>query len=316
MAKRQRVDWSDWEAMQYRTSMKEALQQRKVKLPIDTPRGRTTFFKVSKEIMAILKNAHGNFRPRNIVSIENITGDLRRWFIDNGVFYPDLRAMKRYEKERPTVGAAPDPKDERIAELQLEVEAQKQTVVDLLNDLKTAKAEVAELRAKPDAFTVVQRWVAQTLAMALSQADAEKKGWTSVPPQPKEPIRPEDSILERYTKEPIPDFERARRKDPTPTQGTGDLRPKFAIVADFVGVDKHTIHQGVSDIANPRYLDSGSKLDGMKAFHSNGGRVVVWATHAPHDWEAKLQGMGVTFKRFHGSTQALIDHIRHEAVKK
>lgn len=100
------------------------------------------------------------------------------------------------------------------------------------------------------------------------------------------------------------------------TEGT-ERKPKWAIVADFVGSDKALIHKELSEFLALRYLDAPNKFDGLPNFNSTGGRILLWADHSPHAWEQSIRAKGIFPKIFHGTLHQLVEFLKHELqVKK
>lgn len=91
MTRRARVDWTTYEQAQFYAAVVDLLKGRKIELPISTAAGRTAFLQACRDAqVAIVEN-----RRRNIASIDNITGDLRRRFIETGVLPQHPEKLKK-----------------------------------------------------------------------------------------------------------------------------------------------------------------------------------------------------------------------------
>lgn len=301
-----RVDWTAYEQGQVYAATVDLLKNRKVSLPVEPP---------GKEFLQAIRDAQVSLpenRRRPFASIDSLTGDLAKRFVDNGIIRKDHHESYRRgwnKKQKNAEAPEVDPRDTRIEELQHEVTGNNQYIQELHGRISSLEAELEYWKNQPGPMDFIQQWVAQTLSLAMQGAEAAKR-------RSEGGMEPAPDLLERYRKQPIPQFERERRKDPTPTPGTGDLRPKFAVVGDLLGPDKEAIHKECGTVAQMRYLDATNKLQGLKQFNANSGRVVIWTDHASHEFENTLKSLGVTYKRFTGSLPQLIEHIKHEALKK
>jgi hypothetical protein len=157
------------------------------------------------------------------------------------------------------------------------------------------------------------------LAMALQMHEDRNKPAFVRPPPGGAAAAPKVDAPPERRKETLPDFERDRRRDPvayaSQLNGSVPQKPKFALVADFVGSDTGTIHRELGELADMRYLDAPAKLQGLRQFNANAGRIVLWADHAPHDWERAMKAMGVSYRVHRGSLPSLVQSIK-DAVQK
>lgn len=293
MSRKAKIIWTLTEESDFYAAFVTSLQKRRLAFPVQ-----------SSDLKAIMESAREGVlvlkveRRREMSSVDSIRGDVAKRLIDNGIFPRNyLEALRRNAK----VANDDDPQAKRIEELtakvtQLEGQLQaSEEEIGMLGD------QLREAQNQPTPAQAIQRLVAETLAMALSLHDDSRK--------------PEGVRVQREREE-IPAFERERRKDPVAAASggvNGARKPKFALVADFVGSDKAAIQSALGELADLRYLDAQAKLQGLKDFNANGGRIVMWTDFAPHDWERSLTAMGVSFNRFKGTLPALIEHVRVKA---
>ena len=76
------------------------------------------------------------------------------------------------------------------------------------------------------------------------------------------------------------------------------------MIADFVGSDTSYLHDELKEVAEMRYIQAKNQFD-LRQFNANGGRIVVWTDHSPHEIDKKLKMQGVSFRRFSGTLAGL-----------
>lgn len=297
MSRKAKIIWTVTEQADWYAAFIAALKERDVAFPV-TQSDLKKIMEAAREALKVLKVE----RRRDITSIDSIRGDLAERLIGNGIFPRNYLTELRRPGSKAAAGATgkEDPQARRIAELEEHVKALEDERDGLLLEKGDFIERIAVLDRRPTATESIQLFVAETLAMALDLHEQGK--------------RPEALRIPREKAE-IPDFERERRRDPVAAAGGGlnGGKPKFALVADFVGSDKAAIHSACSGVADLRYLDGHGKLSGLKVFNANGGRIVVWTNYCPHDWEQSLTSMGVSFHRHRGTLPQLIEHIKGKA---
>lgn len=243
---RKRIDWTEYEQATMYSAIVELLKSRKIETPISTAKGRTAFLNVARDAQVALPE---NRRRKHLNSLDNITGALRQRFIDNGILPRNLEALKKGAKVK-----APDPREEKIAELTQQLE---QVREEWANQLEQAKQQCTQLQTinndlreritvlenQPTPMMMLQEAIADTLALAMRKANDVNKpaffrpGGGSVAPKSAgirrddDPTHDEAAFVERR-KENLPVFERERRKDPSPTSSAGEKLPKVVIVAN------------------------------------------------------------------------------------
>lgn len=167
MPRGKRVDWTDYEQSQVYSAAVEMLKQRKVQLPISNSAGRVAFLKVMRECQVVLPD---NRRRPHINSLENISGDLATRFITNNVLTKDFKNLKK-GSDKKLKEQAPDPQALRIQELEAEVAGNKQYIQEREDRITELEARIVELQSQPTPMQLIQKFVADTLAMALTQAN-------------------------------------------------------------------------------------------------------------------------------------------------
>ena len=88
-----------------------------------------------------------------------------------------------------------------------------------------------------------------------------------------------------------------------------DRKPRFALVADFVGSDTAYLHEELKEVAEVRYIQPSNQFD-LRQFNANGGRIVLWTDHSSHEVERKLKAQGVSYKRFSGTLAGLAAAVK------
>lgn len=226
-------------------------------------------------------------RKRTLTTISNIPKPLLDRFILNNFLPKDWEKMGRRVKR------VPDQTVDRAKELEVILLQRDQEIAAL-------KTAVENLLARPGTTEVLQIWIARTISLALIEANSANK------PEAQTPLR----AMEAKIKEPIPDFERQRRKDPTgfAVGLSTKAKPKFAIISEFSNVDKGKLHNDIQSAADMRYIDSMEKFGTLGRFNADGGRIIAW--NCPEMWEKSLQLMGVSFHRHKGPQSTLVQHIK------
>jgi hypothetical protein len=292
-----RIDWTEYEQAQVYAATVDLLDNRKVALPVEGFKGGKAFMQAIRDAQVALPEK----RRRPLASIDAVSGDLRKRFIDAGILPRDIDSLRRGADKKSAAPEAPDPKDERIAELEQQVSRLEDEVSSLEQANTTQAGRIAELEARPDAMTVVQQWVARTLSLALIAADdAKKPAAMRVEPQ--------------QTKEALPQFEKDRRKDPV-AAAAGSARPFRAKVAVIGGQpqDHASIAEHLADHADLRYFSpqpSASVMDAIKGIAGSGGTVLLWSDHASHQVESQLKARVVQYHRHSGNLTSLIERIK------
>lgn len=227
-------------------------------------------------------------RRRNLIMMSHITKYLRDRFITNGMLPKDWENHKR-KQHRVKVD---DPKDDQIAALEAQIKT-------LTEDLKGMDEENTRLLTQPSPLELIEDFFARIIRKGL---------------KPEEPAKPHGITL----KMPIPEQEKARRKDPmgfTASLAGGTTKPKFAIVSSFDDVDKGQLHRLIAGVADMRYIDGANKFNGLGRFNADGGRIILWIDKCQPSWEAELQNMGVSFHRHKGPQSSLVQHIKEVVAK-
>jgi hypothetical protein len=169
--------------------------------------------------------------------------------------------------------------------------------------------EVTRLRAAVRSEAeVVKGFVSDILATALQRVEDSKK------PQA---VRLEPIVYPQQQKEEIPEWERERRRDPTPKPtGNGAHKVKVAIVGgsnpDHAAILREVQAAGREDL-DLRFFGGdlqGSKADAVKGVASTGGRVLLWIDHAPHEAGVRMNSMKVGFERYSGNLNGLIEKVK------
>lgn len=315
MARSPKIIWNVTEEADWYAAFLEGLKERKVPTPVG-PGHLKEVMEAAREALKVLRVE----RRRSITSIDAIRGELGKRLVGNNIFPRNYLDVLRRGAAKKAIEPEIDPNLQRISELEAEITKHTSYIEELENRLETAQGRINELENQPTPMQLLQRAVAETLAMALTMAEDQKKpAGLRVPGG--EPSQAGKSTTEAdRRKEDIPQFERDRRKDPIAftsaiNASTPGNRPKFALIADFTGGDKANIHAAVREIADVRYLDSSNKFQGLKQFNANAGRIVVWTDHSPHDWESSLKSLGVSFHRHRGTLSSLIQHIKDSVDK-
>lgn len=284
-----RTIWNLSEESDWYAAFLVELDERKVPRPVS-----------SLHLKAVMESARAALkvlkveRRRPINSVDSIRGALGARLVDNGVFPRDyLQSLRRSAKVKN------DPKDAQIAALNAQIKTLTDQLHEANTDLKGMDEENNRLLLQPSPLELIEDFFARIIRKGL---------------KPEEPPKPHGVTL----KIPIPEQERARRKDPlgfTASLSGGTTKPKFAIVSSFDDVDKGQLHRLVSGVADMRYIDGVNKFTTLGRFNADGGRIILWTDKCQPSWEAELQNMGVSFHRHKGPQSSLVQHIK-EAVAK
>lgn len=231
-------------------------------------------------------------RRRNLVTIDHVTKYLRERFITNNMLPKDWENQKR-KQHRVKVADSRD----------IEMEELRAARIALNEENKLLEARVEELedriKGQVSPLELIEDFFARIIRKGL---------------RPEEPPKPHGVTL----KMPLPEQERARRKDPmgfTASLAGGITKPKFAIVSSFDDVDKGQLHRLISGVADMRYIDGINKFTTLGRFNADGGRIILWTDKCQPSWEAELQNMGVSFHRHKGPQSVLVQHIKEAASK-
>lgn len=271
-----RVDWTEHE--------QDELYTASVSLFKENPKMR--FLEGVRMAQIVLQPG----RKRTLSTISNIPKPLRDRFVLNGFLSKDWEKMGRRVKR------VPDTTVSRVSELEETIKLRDQ-------EIEALKTKIESLMARPAADQVVQAWIARTISLALIEANAANK------PEAQTPLR----AIEAKLREPIPDFERQRRKDPTGfTVGMNNKsKTRFALISEFDNVDKGRLHNEIQGFADIRYIDALDKFGTLGRFNADGGRIITW--NCPEVWEKSLQLMGLSFHRHKGPQSTLVQHIKDSA---
>ena len=288
-----RVDWNLTEQSDWYAAFLEALKKRKVEFPVRQSDLKDVM-ESAREALLVLKVE----RRRPIASIDSIRGDYAKRLVDNGVFPRNYLEVLRRQKKTDTDEPEELSEDaKRIAELENELAEKDNQLTEASDQLAAATTRLEEFATQPTPAQLLQRFVAETLAMALDMHEARGK-----PEHVRMPLAP---------KEEVPQFEKDRRKGVLPEQQSQRVfRPRIAVLADFVGSDTRLLNDALKDEADMRYLDAPAKFQGLKEFNANHGRIVMWTDHAGHGWESSLSKMGISYSRFYGSLPSLLEHLK------
>lgn len=153
MPKGKRVEWSEFEQDTLYSAVVAVLKR--------DP--RLTLIKAMQASQIALQDEK---RRRNINAIANFPAPLRNRFITAGLLSKDWEKTRR---RRETTPSGPDPKDQRIEELEAEVNR-------LAEELRAARIQVAQLEAEPGAMETIQNFIAETAALAMQKLRAVPGG--------------------------------------------------------------------------------------------------------------------------------------------
>lgn len=298
MSRKSKIIWTLTEESDFYAAFISELQHRKMTFPVDNSR-LGDIMKAARDAVKVIKVE----RRRDITSVDSIRGEIAKRLIDNGFFPRNYMVSLRRGYRAGDQEGEPDPKDIRIADLMNQIEAADRDLAEYKLTVQNLRDRMQLMSEQPTPVQLIEDFFARIIAKGLGMKAASEK--------------PAHAIISNVKKEELPEFERERRKDPTGyIAPTANGKPKFALVADFVGSDKASIHEAVSDVAELRYIDAQAKLQGLKDFNANGGRIITWADHMPHQWDRSLTALGVTYSKHHGSLPKFIDLIKAKAATK
>jgi hypothetical protein len=263
-----RIDWTTYENAQVYAATMDLLAKRKVALPVSDPQSGKLFMQAIRDAQVVITEN----RRRALTSIDAVSGELRKRFQDNGVLPQHIDCLRRgYKKRADREQQVEDPKDVRIRELEAQVKVLEEENQALEDEQDDFTDRIKELEARPDAMQVVQQWCSKMLADALRDA---------LPSMPKVA---DLSAQVAPKKEPLPQFERDRRRDPEAAASGGSPKAKKRI-AIIGGYDEHhrVIHTEVGAFLDLRYVRGDAaveKIAALKDFSKEPGTsTIVWTT--------------------------------------
>lgn len=140
---RGRIIWTGFEEDTLFTAVKDLMTKDK----------KLTIIKAMQQAQIALTAS----RRRTVNAITNIPHALRERFIVNELLDKNWESSRR--QKRPE---GPDPKEERIREMQGELDTTGAKLAD-------AQKEIERLLLRPEPMVVIQNWIAETLALALQK---------------------------------------------------------------------------------------------------------------------------------------------------
>lgn len=205
-----KIIWTVTEQADWYAAFVAALERRKVPLfPVTADRLRDVMG-AARDALLVIKTE----RRRTITSVDSIRGDLAKRLITNGIFPRDYLESLRLKRRGAERVEERDARDDRIAQLEEELSAAIDAGAKTNDALGAALARIAELEQRPAPVDLIKSFFADIIAEGLAKRAAADK-----PAHVAGPIAP--------PKEPLPDFERARRKDPVAAAGGNGSTPKL-----------------------------------------------------------------------------------------
>lgn len=244
---RKRIEWTEFEQSTVYSATVDLLKDRKAELPISTSKARLVFLQAVRDAQVALPE---NRRRKYILAVENITGDLRQRFIDNGILPRDLESLKvrRGKAKEAQVEEVRDPRDDRIVELTGQIDDAQRLLGEKDGLIETLRGRIVVLESQPTPLALMQNFIADTIALAFQKVgDAQKPHgvrmpatFHKAPPGVERDDPSPDAIIEKR-KEDLPAFERERRKDPQYLSGNSEeMRlPKITVIGGGVAGKRH-----------------------------------------------------------------------------
>lgn len=271
---RKRVDWTDFEQAQVYSAVVDLLKAKKIATPVEPGKNGALFMNVMREAQVVLPDK----RRRPLANVDALppATPLAKRFMDNGIIPKDyyFSYRRRATKKAGVPEEAPDPRDQEIVDLRNQLDAAQTGIREFQALAEQLRGRVLELENQPSPMQVMQRAIAETLAMALQMHEDRKKP---------DFMRPEPPVERR--KEELPAFEIERRKSGgVPEQPATPRLPKILIAG------------GVS----PEKIQAVTKPFEGKV------RFTTWRDESYDMLEARAKGADMTF--------ALMGAISHDAV--
>lgn len=306
MPRRPRVDWTDFEQAQVYAATVDLLKAKKIATPVEPGKNGALFMSVLREAQVVLPEKRR--RPLANVDALPTSSPLAKRFVENQIIPKDYYQVYRRRANKKASPADEPQVDPRILELETLNQQYVEQITSLGQRLADAETKLHAYARQPTPMQLIQRFVADTLAMALIQVEDHKKPAGFRPPL-EERRQPQEQM-------PLPEFERERRRDPMPTPGLPSDKPRIVVVG---GSDKDyaRIQNEVGRHADMRYIDTPAKINGsaLKHLTSNGGRVVVWTDFASHTFNKSLEAANVQYHRHSGNLNSLVEYLKATILK-